>query len=62
MATLKIRDFRVTTALNGPMLGIGVMFAPNKSSPWSAGVGYSHYFLDDDMTTESIDAAIQYDF
>ena len=49
-------------SFGGPVLGIGVMFSPDKTSPWSAGVGYSHYFLDDDMKTESIDAAVQYDF
>lgn len=47
---------------DGPVLGIGLMFAWNKTTPWSAGLGYSHYFLEDDMTTESIDATIQYEF
>ena len=55
-------DFPGRERFSGPALGVGLSLALTPTSPWSIGLAYTHHFLEDDMKTESIHAAIQYDF
>ncbi|MCB1755271.1 MAG: hypothetical protein KDJ38_07100 [Gammaproteobacteria bacterium] len=47
---------------SGPVLSLGLIFPFSERSGWNAGLSYNHYFLEDDLKIEGINAVLRYEF
>lgn len=47
---------------SGPAVGFGLHGKLQNSKHWGASVAYKHYFLEDEITTDSVNMGLRYDF
>ncbi len=47
---------------SGPAVGIGLHGKLSSARRWGATLGYKHYFLEDKLTTDSVNLGLRYDF
>lgn len=47
---------------SGPAVGVGLHGKLPNSEHWGATVAYKHYFLEDQITTDSVNMGLRYDF
>ncbi len=47
---------------SGPVVSLGLSAPFRMDSQWRAGLSYNHYFFEDDLTIESVNAGVRYAF